>query len=226
MYFPALSVVFMLLFAPFYTSSKAITANLNMKVIGVTGGIASGKSTVSKILRDHCGAAIIDADKLGHESYLPGQPCHEKLIREFGDRIISDDYTINRKVLAGIVFDDPSKRMTLQSIVWPEIKSMARDMIRNYSSRNQECVVLEAAVMLEAGWEDIVDQLWVVSTDQNTAIERLEKRNGLTEHQALARINSQMSNNERESKADVVIHTNGTLEELENKVVNLFNLFK
>eukprot|EP00611_Tribonema_gayanum_P005245 TRINITY_DN1449_c0_g1_i1.p1 TRINITY_DN1449_c0_g1~~TRINITY_DN1449_c0_g1_i1.p1 ORF type:complete len:202 (-),score=61.18 TRINITY_DN1449_c0_g1_i1:127-732(-) len=166
-----------------------------------------------------CGAVLIDADKLGHESYELGQPCYKKLVEEFGEGIVAPDGTINRKALGSIVFSDPDQRRRLEGIVWPAIQTMAEERIRQFKQGGTPCVALEAAVMLEANWRGLVDELWVVSTPEEMAVERMAARNGLTREQALSRIHVQASNAEREAQADVVIHTVGTLEELEEKVL-------
>ncbi|CAM9603255.1 unnamed protein product, partial [Choristocarpus tenellus] len=187
-------------------------------VLGLVGGIASGKTTVSKFLGE-CGASVVDADKLGHESYQPGTSCYKKLVKEFGEAIVGSDGTINRPALAEVVFSDAARRQRLQDIVWPEIRLLAEERIASYERSDSECVVLEAAVMLEAGWSDLVDEIWVVQVDPKVARERLMARNNLAEAQADKRIASQaMSNEERASFAQVIVTNDGTEEELRMKV--------
>jgi phosphopantetheine adenylyltransferase/dephospho-CoA kinase len=189
-----------------------------MVVIGLTGGIASGKSTVSDILRE-LGSVVIDADRVGHRSYEPGTPGFQKVVNAFGHDIVSGDGTIDRRVLGGKVFGAPGEMERLNAIVWPEIRNLIQDEIAQIRVRDPESViVLEAAVLIEAGWQDLCDEVWVVGTTIRTAVERLKQRNALTEDAAMARINSQMSARERSEHADVKIDNSGTEEQLRARV--------
>ena len=188
-----------------------------MVVIGLTGGIASGKTVVSGYLQER-GAVVIDADRLGHRVYEPNTPGFQKVVNEFGHDIVAKDGTINRQVLGGKVFGDPEQMQRLTNIVWPEIHRLAKEDIAALRRRGVETVVLEAAVLIEADWLDLVDEVWVVSVKPATAISRLMSRNGLTEAQAQARLDSQISNREREQHADVKINNSGDLEQLERRV--------
>ena len=176
-----------------------------MIVIGLTGGIASGKSTAAQHLLE-LGAHVIDADLLGHRAYEPGTAAHRAVIDCFGDDVAADDGSIDRKALGGKVFGKPAALDKLTGIVWPEILRLAKLEIDEQRSRNVDGIlVLEAAVLLEAGWESAVDEVWVVSVDRTTAIERTMARDGLDAEAVQRRIDSQLSNDERVSKADVVI---------------------
>ena len=176
-----------------------------MIVIGLTGGIASGKSTAAQHLFE-LGAHVIDADLLGHRAYEPGTDAYRAVIDCFGDDVVADDGSIDRKALGGKVFGKPDALDKLTGIVWPEILRLAQLEIDEQRSRNPGGVtVLEAAVLLEAGWESAVDEVWVVSVDRTTAIERTMARDGLDAEAVQRRIDSQLSNDERVSKADVVI---------------------
>ncbi len=189
-----------------------------MKVICLTGGIASGKSTASKFLEEK-GAAIIDADKLGHRVYEPGTDGFKKVVAEFGDDLVAEDGQIDRKVLGGKVFGDPDGLKRLTDIVWPEIRKMAEAEIEALKSSNPNgVVVLEAAVLFEGGWQDIGDEVWVAVVDQEIAIARAMERDGLEREAVENRIAAQLSNEERTSQADVVIENNGTLEEMLEKL--------
>jgi dephospho-CoA kinase len=187
-------------------------------VIGLTGGIASGKSTVAECLRES-GAIVIDADRLGHRVYEPGSPGFEKVVNEFGHDIVAKDGTIDRRVLGGKVFGDPERMQALTNIAWPEIRRLAQIEIKEHQKRQKDAViVLEAAVLLEAGWEDLVDEIWVVTSKGPMAKQRLMSRNGLTDEAAQARIDSQMTNREREARADVKIDNSGTIDQLNKRV--------
>lgn len=186
-------------------------------MIGVTGGIACGKSTVVKICQGY-GAAIVDADILGHRSYEPGTDCFRKLIETFGEQIVGEDGSINRRVLGGIVFADKAQRKKLEGVVWPEIKRLLHLELESLFDSGVPAIVVEAAVMLEAGWQSEVDELWVVAVDSEVARQRLVARNKLTEEDADKRIQAQMSNAARIALADRVIWNNGTRDELEGHV--------
>ncbi|CAM9438146.1 unnamed protein product [Scytosiphon promiscuus] len=188
-------------------------------VVGLVGGIASGKSTISKVLATECGLEVIDADKLGHESYQPGTRCFGKLVDAFGAKIVAGDGTIDRRELGAAVFGNPSNMAKLQGIVWPEIRLLAEQRIEGLGEGGTESVVLEAAVLLEAGWDDLCDELWVVQVPPTVARERLMKRNGFDEQEADKRIASQpMTNEERAARATVVLSNEGTEEDLVAKV--------
>lgn len=176
-------------------------------VLGVTGGICSGKSTVTKTLESY-GAKVIDADKLGHEAYVIDTPCYTSLVAHFGSSIVnSDDRQIDRRTLGSIVFSDSSKMQELQAIVWPEIKSLIGKYIAKYTAEEGEdlVMVIEAAVMIEANWQDMCTKLWVVTVNPELAVSRIKRRNNLSEEEALKRVNAQISNEERIQHADVVV---------------------
>ena len=185
-----------------------------MHVIGLTGGIASGKSTVTRFFTDR-DIPVIDADVLGHRTYDPGTDTFAAVVKAFGDDLVASDGTIDRRVLGGKVFGKPDELKRLTDIVWPGIRKLASEALSEFEAAGNSLVVLEAAVMFEAGWEDLVNDVWVVVVEPDLAVQRLATRNGLDEAAARARIDSQLSNAERIARADVVITNNGTLEELE-----------
>ena len=189
-----------------------------MIVIGLTGGIASGKSTAAEQLRKN-GAHVIDADRVGHRVYEPGSLGFQKVVNEFGHDLVNTDGTINRQVLGGKVFGDPAQMKRLTDIAWPEIRRMCAEEIEAERARGaNSVVVLEAAVLIEAEWTDLVDEVWVVYVRPEVARERLMARNNLTAEQAQARIDSQLSNKERLTLADVKIDNSESVDELIKKV--------
>lgn len=189
-----------------------------MTVIGLTGGIASGKSTAAQLLGT-MGAAIVDGDRLGHRVYEPGTPGFEKVVNAFGHDLVAADGTIDRRVLGGKVFGSPDERKRLEGIVWPEIRRLAIEEFKRLKKENKSRhIVFEAAVLIEANWMDLVDEVWVVSVRPEIAIERLRERNGLTAEQAQARLDSQLSNRERERHADVKIDNSEGLDQLQARV--------
>jgi dephospho-CoA kinase len=186
-------------------------------VIGLTGGIASGKSVVSTMLAEH-GALVIDADKVGHEAYAKGSGCFEKVVSVFGDDVIGADGEIDRKVLGGKVFGDPAQRKRLEGIVWPWMRETMEARLAKIRADITPVVVLEAAVLIEADWIPIVDQVWVVIVPPELARARIMERNQLSAEQADARIAAQLTNDERVKHAQVVIENTGTLEDLRSAV--------
>ncbi len=186
-------------------------------VIGLTGGIASGKSVVSQMLAER-GALVIDADKVGHEAYAPGSGCYEAVIAAFGRDVVGADGQIDRKALGGKVFGAPAERKRLEGIVWPWMRETMERRLAGLRGEGIPVVVLEAAVLIEADWIPIVDQVWLVTVSPEIARERIMSRNGLTAEQADARIGAQLTNAERERHAQVVIDNSTSLDELRRRV--------
>ncbi len=192
-----------------------------MYVIGLTGGIASGKSTVGDFFRNH-DVAVIDADLLGHRTYEPDTETYRNVVATFGDDVIADDGSINRAVLGSKVFGNPSELKRLTDIVWPGIRRLASEELSGLEVAGSRIAVLEAAVLLEAQWQDMANQVWVTVVSEELAIDRLKERNGLDEDAARARIASQLTNSERIEAADVVIENNDSLDELNNLLEELW----
>jgi len=184
-----------------------------MRVIGLTGGIASGKSLVSQRLAER-GAVVIDADKLGHESYRRGTETFEAVLRAFGNDIVGPDGEIDRRALGAKVFGDAEARKRLEAIVWPAIRRLAAGRLQALRAQGTPVVVLEAAVLIEADWLDLADEVWLVLTSPETARKRLIERNGLSPEQADARIGAQLTNDQRRPYAQVVIENDGALDDL------------
>ncbi|HNM78466.1 MAG TPA: dephospho-CoA kinase [Tepidiformaceae bacterium] len=193
-----------------------------MHVIGLTGGIASGKSTVTRFFKDR-EIPVIDADILGHRTYDPGTDTFAAVVAAFGQDLVAPDGSIDRRVLGGKVFGKPEELKRLTDIVWPGIRKLASEALSEFEAAGNTLVVLEAAVMFEAGWEDLVNEVWVVVVEPDLAVERLATRNGLDAAAARARIDSQLSNAERIARSDVVITNNGTLDELESNIQQAWN---
>jgi len=189
-----------------------------LRVIGLTGGIASGKSTAAKLLGE-LGAQVIDADVLGHEAYNPGTSAFQAVVQAFGEDIVAEDGSINRRALGGKVFGNDVALKRLTDIVWPEIRRLAELEIHKIRGENPTAViVLEAAVLFEAGWEDIADEIWVVVVEPEIAIERAMQRDGADRSAIEARINSQLSNEERTAKAHLIIDNSEDEEALMSRV--------
>ena len=179
-----------------------------MRIICLTGGLASGKSTATQFLADQ-GACIIDADKSGHRVYEPGTRAYRKVIATFGEDLIGDDQQIDRKILGSKVFGNQDALEKLTDIVWPEIRRLVEaDIAEIRRSDPEGIVVLEAAVLFEAGWQDIGDETWAIVVDREVAIERSMARDGLSREAVENRLQAQLSNEERIARADIVIENN------------------
>jgi dephospho-CoA kinase len=185
-------------------------------VIGLSGGIGSGKSTVASILAE-LGAHVIDADRIGHEVYRPGTDGFRRVVEEFGPGIVGADGTIDRAALGRIVFADPAALGRLNAIVHPLIvEELARRVAA--AREGERPIVVEAAILAEAGWRSLFDRLWVVSVRPETAIARVVASRGLTRADVEHRIAAQMPDAERRRLADVVIENEGDLAELRARV--------
>ncbi len=193
-----------------------------MKVLGLTGNIASGKSTVARML-EGMGARIIDADLIAREVVEPEKPAWVDIVKKFGPGILGPDGSIDRRRLGEIVFGDESKRRLLMDITHPRIKETVRERLAEFKEENAPVVVVEAALIVEkGGLREFIDGLIVVTADEESQIERLVKRSGHTREEALARIGSQMPAGEKALHADYLIDNSGTKEETEAEVKKLW----
>jgi dephospho-CoA kinase len=188
-----------------------------MKVIGLTGGIGSGKSTVAQFLAE-LGAVIVDLDKVGHEALRKGSQAWEQAVSEFGKDILTASGEIDRSKLGEIVFGNHESLARLNQIVHPAIDNIVKTKIEKYRRQGVRVVVLEAAAMLEAGKTEQVDELWVTIAPEVTVLKRVIERGGLSKKETRARIKTQLSNEKRIRQADVVIDTDCTLDELKDRV--------
>jgi dephospho-CoA kinase len=195
------------------------------RVIGLTGGIGSGKSTVSRFLAE-LGAVIIDADKIGHEIYRPDTDTWRQLVKTFGSGILVPDNTIDRKKLGAIVFGDKQELQRLNAIIHPQITQEIKKRIEECRRRAVKVIVLDAPVLLEANAKNLVDEIWVVVADDGNVIKRAAARTGLTEQQIRDRVHSQLSNTERTKNARVVISNDGNTEDLRGKIRELWEQIK
>jgi dephospho-CoA kinase len=188
-----------------------------LKTIGLTGGIGSGKSTVAKMLAE-LGAEVIDADLVGHDIYRPGTLGFDRVTEAFGRDIVGADGSIDRKKLGAIVFADPSALKRLTAIVHPLIGEVVqRRIAARRAAGSAQPVVVEAAVLIEANWTPLVDEVWLVTAPEDLVIERVRIR-GLAPEQVQARIRAQLSNDERRRHASVVIDNSGDLAALRARV--------
>ena len=180
-----------------------------MTLIGLTGGVATGKSTVAKMFKQ-CGAIVIDADELAREVVQPGKPAWRDIVRRFGKSILNADRTINRQALGSIVFSHPTQRQVLEHLIHPRVAREQRRLTKDATRKDPNAIVLyDVPLLFEAGIDERVDKIIVVTADQSTQIARLKKRDGLTRAEALRRIRSQIPLAQKIRKADMVI--DGTL---------------
>jgi len=191
-----------------------------MKVIGLTGGIGSGKSTVSQFLSE-LGVVILDTDKVGHDA-LKDTEIRQEIVSAFGKQVLTPDRNIDRKKLSEIVFGNPEYLVKLNQIMHPRMYETVKAQLKEYRQQGVDVVVLEAPLLIEARWTSLVDEVWVTVASENTVLKRLQERAGLSEAESLARIRSQMSDKERVKLADAVINTDCSLDELKTKVEELY----
>src|SRR5262245_39040565 len=185
-------------------------------VIGLTGGIGSGKSTVAAILGE-LGAHVIDADRVGHEVYLPGTEGFTRVVEAFGPGVVGADGAIDRGALGKIVFADPAALARLNALVHPLIGEEIRRRIAAARDAGNAPIVVEAAIMFEAGWR-FFDHVWLVTTPPETAIARVVASRGLAAEAVRARMGAQMPEAERRRLADRVIENDGTPQALRARV--------
>lgn len=186
-------------------------------IVGLTGGIATGKSTVSNILIE-MGIKVIDADKIAHQ-ILDKDDVIKKIKDQFGEEVINKN-KVNRAKLGKLVFDDQEKRKKLEEITHPQILKKIKDKVNKYKDKN-EIIVLDVPLLFETGLDKWVDQVWLVYADFNTQLERIKKRDGLETKEAKKRINAQISLNQKKKKADIIIKNEGTIQDLKRKILNL-----
>ena len=167
-----------------------------MKIIGLTGGIGTGKSEVSKVLTE-LGAVVLDADKIAHQVYLPQTSTWQEIVDAFGGDILKPNNEINRKKLGDIVFKNTEELNRLNSIVHPRIRDFLKMRIDEEREKDIPSVVVDAAIIIEADWLSVVDELWVVISDLDNILERLKLRDGLSREAIMARISTQLAQEER-----------------------------
>lgn len=197
-----------------------------MFVIGLTGGIGTGKSEVSRLLGE-LGAEVIEADKVAHEAYEPGTPGWREVVETFGEDVLDADGRIDRKALGGIVFDDEQARERLNAIVHPIVRRLLEERIAKLEHEGTRVAVIEVPLLVEAikqqsRWTRMLDEIWVVTAPEEQAVARVCARSGLDEEAIRARIGSQATEEERIELADAVIDNGGSLEGLRREVTNLW----
>jgi dephospho-CoA kinase len=192
---------------------------MNMKVIGVTGGVGSGKSVVLSILEEEYGAKTILADLVAHDLMQPGGKSYEEIIAAFGMEILNLDQTIDRQKLGSIVFGDEAKLAQLNAITHPNVKEEIKNRIAVIKEAgNASMILLEAALLIEAGYEDVYDELWYIFVKKETRYERLRIGRGYTREKTDSIMANQLSEEVFREHADVVIDNSGSVEETKAQI--------
>ena len=192
-----------------------------MLVIGLTGSIGTGKSEVARLL-ESLGAVVINADQVGHEAYAPNTESWRELVEAFGRDILQPTGEIDRRKLGAIVFSNPEQLAKLNGIMHPRIAGMVGKRVEKLRGQGTEVVVVEAALLFEAKWDNLVEEVWTTDAPVETVIRRLRDRNGLQEEEVRKRIDSQMDNEERLARSHLVLDNSGDVAELEQTVNSLW----
>lgn len=193
-----------------------------MILVGLTGGVATGKSTVAAMLKQ-CGAVIIDADQLAREVVTPGKPAWKEIAATFGKGVLHSDRTLNRHLLGAIVFRHPAKRLVLERIIHPRVAREQKRLTREAARNNPKAVVIyDVPLLFETGIDKRVDTTLVVTADRETQIARLKKRNSLSRAEAIRRIKSQMPLSKKIRMAEYVIDGTLPLSQLRKQTAHLF----
>ena len=193
-----------------------------IKVIGITGGIASGKSTASNMVRE-MGFTVIDADYASRVVVEPGQKAYGEIIDQFGESILHEDGTLNREKLGAIIFTDEEKRKQLNQIVHPAVRTYMNEEREAAFERGEKIVFLDIPLLFESKLTHMVDKTVLIYVDQDVQLQRLMARNNLTKEQAKARINSQMPLSEKKALADEVIDNNMDIDRMRSQLVSVLN---
>lgn len=191
-----------------------------MRIIGITGGIGSGKSTAARILEEY-GARLILADQIAKDVMEPQMPAYERIVEHFGAAILNDIKQIDHKKLGDIVFNNKQELLVLNEISHGIVAGRIKDILDGYRKERVELAVVEAIVPIEHGFLDAVDTVWVVLASEPIRVERIMKRNNFSREEALMRIRSQMSDEKYKSLADQIILNDGTVDDLRTKIRGL-----
>ncbi len=201
---------------------RHVISSVAMILIGLTGGVASGKSTVAKMFKK-CGAIVIDADELAREVVQPGKPAWRDIVRRFGKSVLNSDRTINRQALGQIVFHDGTELRKLEQIIHPRVARKQARLTRQAAKTNPHGVVIyDVPLLFEAGIDKRVNKTVVVTSDREIQIRRLKNRNGFTRAESLRRIRSQMPLAMKRLHADYVLDGTKNWESLSRDVSRLF----
>lgn len=191
-----------------------------MLLVGLTGGLGAGKSTVARMLADR-GAVLVDADVLARRALEPGTRAYQQVCDLFGDEVVTSSGRLDRATIAATVFSDPERRRALESIVHPEVFRMLAEFVEARRDTD-DVIVFDAPLIVETGFHDACDVVVVVTAPEDERVARAVRDRGMTPEQARARIRAQIGDPEREAVADVVIRNDGDLSQLEARVDDLW----
>lgn len=184
-----------------------------MKLIGITGGVGAGKTMVLGLLKELCRCRVLLADEVGNEVKLPGQPCYERLVQLLGRQVLAEDGTIDKKKMAGLIFSDPALLDRVNGIIHPEVKRYILEQVEEERRKGEaDYFFLEAALLIECGYGELLDELWYIHADAAVRMERLKKSRGYSEEKIRQIFESQLSEEEFRRHCSVVIENNGDLE--------------
>ena len=192
-----------------------------MFVIGLTGGIGTGKTEVTHVLRE-LGAVVIESDKVAHSSYRPGTDAYDEIIDQFGKEVLDDSGVIDRGKLGGLVFAGADSRIQLEKIVWPAVRSWITERLIHEKERGTKIIVIEVPKLFEAGWGDLADAIWTVEAPSDVIAQRVNVRSNLSETEKNARVQAQITRVERAERADLVIENSGELADLRERITDLW----
>jgi dephospho-CoA kinase len=196
-----------------------------VKLIGLTGGIASGKSTVARIL-ERLGAAVINADVLAREVVEPGTEAWKEIVQAFGNEVLQPDQTLDRQKLRALIFNQPEARKKLESIIHPRVRALAEERIREHGAAGYAVVVYEVPLLFEGKLHEWLRPVILVACNLDTQRQRLQQRDRLGAAEAQKHIDAQMSLEEKRRLADYVIENNGSLDDLERQVQRILEKIK
>ena len=192
-----------------------------MFVIGLTGGIGTGKTEVTHVLRE-LGAVVIESDKVAHLSYRPGTDAYDEIIDQFGKEVLDDSGVIDRGKLGGLVFAGPDLRIQLEKIVWPAVRSWITERLIQEKERGTKIIVIEVPKLFEAGWDDLADAIWTVEASSAAVAQRVNVRSNLSETEINARVQAQITRAERAKRSDLLIENSAELADLRERITNLW----
>ncbi|XRG77391.1 dephospho-CoA kinase [Rossellomorea sp. GAMAL-10_SWC] len=192
------------------------------KIFGLTGSIASGKSTVSNFLKE-LNVPIVDADVIAKKVVEIGQPAYKKIVEAFGSEVLLNSGEINRPILGSIIFNNKEKRLQLNEIVHPEVRREMKEQADRYIKEGEPLVILDIPLLYEGNSIELVEKVIVVTVSEENQLKRLMNRNGLSKEDALLRIASQLPVKEKAARADYVIDNNGDFEDTKRQVKDLLN---
>ena len=185
------------------------------KIIGITGGVGTGKSTISQIIKDLYNAVLITTDEVAHEVYVPGTRTYDQLVTHFGDGIINEDGSVVHRALADIIFKDKNEKKFVDNLIHPYVFGRIEEEINKWKKTEEDIpLLIETALMFETGCDKYCDEVWGVITDHDIRVKRLMEDRGYTKEKTESILSNQMSDDELREKCDKILINNGTVEEL------------